>query len=65
MAQPGRGEIECRLPIQERADDAGFPPDLAQNAFERIVGSDPPPVLLRKVVIAALARRKPRIFSFT
>jgi hypothetical protein len=32
-----RGEIECRLPIRERADDAGSPPDLAQNAFERIV----------------------------
>jgi hypothetical protein len=40
MAQPSRGEIECRLPIRERADDAGSPPDLAQNAFERIVGSD-------------------------
>lgn len=37
MAQPGRGEIECRLPIRERADDASSPPDLAQNAFERIV----------------------------
>jgi hypothetical protein len=37
MAQPGRGKIEGRLPIRERADDAGSPPDLAQNAFERIV----------------------------
>ena len=37
MAQPGGGEIERRLPIRERADDAGPPPDLAQNAFERIV----------------------------
>jgi len=51
MAQPGRGEIECRLAIGERADDAGSPPDLAQNAFERIVGSDAPPVLLRKIII--------------
>jgi hypothetical protein len=24
MAQPGRDEIECRLPIRERADDAGL-----------------------------------------
>jgi hypothetical protein len=37
MAQPGRGEIECRLPVGKRANDAGSPPDLAQNAFERIV----------------------------
>jgi hypothetical protein len=29
MAQPGCGEIECRLPIRERTDDAGSPPDLA------------------------------------
>jgi hypothetical protein len=39
MAQPGGGEMECRLPIRERADDAGSPPDLAQNAFERIVAT--------------------------
>jgi hypothetical protein len=37
MAQPGRGEIECRPPVGKRANDAGSPPDLAQNAFERIV----------------------------
>jgi len=39
------------LAVRERADDAGSPPDLAQNAFERIVRSDAPPVLLQKVVI--------------
>ena len=39
MAQPGRGEIECRLPVGKRANNAGSPPDLAQNAFERIVSS--------------------------
>jgi hypothetical protein len=27
------------LPIRERAEDAGFPPDLAQNAFERIAAA--------------------------
>jgi hypothetical protein len=54
MAQPGGGEIECRLPIRERADD-GSPPDLAQNALERIVGSDALLVLLRKVVMGQRA----------
>jgi hypothetical protein len=37
MPQPGRGEIECRLPVRERADHAGAPSNLAQNALEWIV----------------------------
>jgi hypothetical protein len=37
MAQPGRGEVERRLPVRECANDARAPPDLAQNALERIV----------------------------
>jgi hypothetical protein len=46
-----RSKVEGRLPIRECADDAGAPPDLAKNAFERIVGADPPPVLLREGVV--------------
>jgi hypothetical protein len=34
MAQPGGGEIESRLPVRERADDAGAPPDLAHDTLE-------------------------------
>ena len=37
MAQPGGGKIERRLPVRERADDTGAPPDLAQNALEWII----------------------------
>ena len=37
MAQPGRGEVERRLPVRECANDARAPPDLAQNTLERIV----------------------------
>src|SRR6188472_3401008 len=51
MAQPGRGEVEGRFPIREGPDHAGPPPDLAQDAFERIVRSDAPPMLLREGVV--------------
>ena len=51
MAQPGRGEVEGRFPIREGPDDAGPPPDLAQDAFERIVRADAPPMLLREGVV--------------
>jgi hypothetical protein len=39
------------LPIREGADHAGAPPDLAQDALERVVGADAPPVLLREGII--------------
>jgi hypothetical protein len=37
MAQPGRGEIECRLSVGECTDDARAPSDLAQDPLERII----------------------------
>jgi hypothetical protein len=51
VAQPGRGEIESRLPVREGADHGSAPPDLAQNALERIVGADATPMLLGKRVL--------------
>ena len=36
LPEPGRGEIERRLHVGERAHDARAPPDLAQDALERI-----------------------------
>jgi hypothetical protein len=48
VAQPGRSKVEGRLPIREGTDHAGAPPDLAQDALERVVGADAPPVLLRE-----------------
>ena len=52
MAQPGGGQVQRRLPIRECADDTGSPPYLAQDAFQRVVGSYPPPVLFWKSVVA-------------
>jgi hypothetical protein len=46
MTQPGGGEIESRLPVGECSDDAGAPPDLAQDTLKRIVGADAPPLPL-------------------
>lgn len=40
-----------RLPIRECTDHPRAPPDLAQDALERVVGSDTPPVLLREGVV--------------
>jgi two-component system, sensor histidine kinase PdtaS len=40
------------LTVRERAHDARAPPDLAQDALERVVGANPPPMLLREGVIA-------------
>jgi len=37
VAQPGSGKVERRLPVGKCADDAGAPPDLAQDALQRIV----------------------------
>jgi len=37
VAQSGRSQVERRLPVWERADNAGASPDLAQNAFQRVV----------------------------
>ena len=51
MPEPGRGEVERRLPVGERAHDARTPSDFAQDALERIVGADAPPVLLREGVV--------------
>ena len=68
---------DCPL---EGADHAGARPDLAQDALERVVGADAPPVLLREGIIAQClldrrfskfgglgeaVRRKPRSFSIT
>ena len=38
------GEVERGLTIRECAHDAGAPPDLTQDALERIVGANPPNV---------------------
>ena len=51
MTQPGRGEVECRLTIGKRANHARASPDLAQDALERIVGTNPTPVFLGKAVV--------------
>ncbi len=51
VAQPGGGEVERGLTIRECAYDTRAPPDLAQDALERVVGANPPPVLLREGVV--------------
>src|SRR5215471_8127524 len=51
VPEPGGGQVERGLSVWECADHAGATPDLAQDAFERIIGADPAPVLLRKSVI--------------
>jgi hypothetical protein len=40
VPEPGRGEVERRLPVGERAHDARAMPDLAQDALDRIVRAD-------------------------
>src|SRR5262249_20165902 len=45
VAQPRGGEVERRLTVRKGAHDAGAPPDLAQDALERVVGANPPPIL--------------------
>ncbi len=40
-----------RQPIRECADHPRAPPDLAQDALERVVGADTPPMRLRKGVV--------------
>src|SRR5262245_16555587 len=52
VAQPGRGEVQGRLAVGERPDCTHASPDLAQDTLEWVVGADPPPVLLRKGVVA-------------
>ena len=47
MPEPGGSEVERRLPIWECAHHPRTPSDLAQDALERIVGADTPPMLLR------------------
>src|SRR5262245_66257712 len=44
VAQPCGGEVERGLTVRERAHDTRAPPDLAQDALERVVGANPPPV---------------------
>jgi hypothetical protein len=39
------------LIVRKRAHDAGAPPDLAQDALERVVGANPPPMLLWEGVV--------------
>src|SRR5262245_43162372 len=52
VAQPRGGEVERGLTVRERAHDTRAPPDLAQDALERVVGANPPPVLLREGVVS-------------
>jgi hypothetical protein len=56
-----RGEVQGRLPIREGPNHArGAPPDLSQDAVERIFGADAPPVLLREGVVGQhLLDRRP------
>src|SRR5262249_29631341 len=51
VAQPRGGEVERRLTVRKRAHDTGAPPDLAQDALERVVGANPPPMLLWEGVV--------------
>jgi len=51
VAQPRGGEVERRLTVRKRAHDAGAPPDLAQDALERVAGANPPPMLLWEGVV--------------
>ena len=51
VPEPGRGEVERRLPVGERAHNARTASDFAQHALERIVGADAPSVLLREGVV--------------
>src|SRR5215813_7128830 len=44
-------EVERGLTVRECAHDAGAPPDLTQDALERVVGANPPPMLLRESVV--------------
>jgi hypothetical protein len=37
VAQPCGGEVERGLTVRERAHDTRAPPDLAQDALERVV----------------------------
>jgi len=39
VAQPGRSKVEGRLAVGKCSDDAGARPDLAENAFQPIVGN--------------------------
>src|SRR5689334_20438101 len=48
MPEPGGSKVERRLPIWECAHHPRTPSDLAQDALERIVGADTPPMLLRE-----------------
>src|SRR5262245_28842132 len=45
-------KVERGLTVREWAHDAGAPPDLTQDALERIVGANPPPMLLREGVVS-------------
>jgi hypothetical protein len=45
VAQPGSGEVQGRLPVREGPDHTRASPDPAQEALERVVGADAPPVL--------------------
>src|SRR5262249_29259023 len=51
VAQPCGGEVERGLTVRERAHHARAPSDLVQDALERVVGANPPPVLLREGVV--------------
>ena len=55
VAQPRGGEVERRLTVRKRAHDAGAPPDLAQDALERVAGANPPPMLLWEGVVVSVS----------
>jgi hypothetical protein len=51
MPEPGGSKVERRLPIWECAHHPRTPSDLTQDALERIVGADTPPMLLREGIV--------------
>ena len=52
MPQPRSRQVQGRLAIWECADHPRAPPDLAEDALQRIVRPDATPVLLREGVVA-------------
>ena len=57
MAQSCRSQVQCRLAVWTCADNAGTSSDFTQNAFQRMVGADAPPVLLGEGVVQRLLDR--------
>ena len=58
VPEPGADQQERGVAVGERADDARATPDLAHDAFERVVRAPRAPVLARLPVAATLRREK-------